>query len=300
MRSASELRDLMDTLQRKKQALESSLRTNGDTSPSYFSMTQSPPTTPSPSPLSPYQEQARRLYGADRPPLSVKVPAHSTHNVPPSPRRSDPRDPTLPYSRPISRNQSQDNLVSSSMDGRRSANSGSLLSMWNGSSSSSATDGLPPTPGGGSGAASMPSSPRLGRRHLTPDGAGRSGGLEPAPRQRKYSAGSLSGMGNGMSSHSRSLPRLYRPADAQQQVPLSLLPPRRSLDAHPPQPAPRSSVSLLAAPDQNGHGEVVSISLSARPISKRSLAPPDVTVPSAVAVAGPTTPTTPTGAPCLI
>ena len=40
MRSASELRDLMDTLQRKKQALENSLRANGDANPSYFSMTQ--------------------------------------------------------------------------------------------------------------------------------------------------------------------------------------------------------------------------------------------------------------------
>ncbi|XP_063063482.1 pleckstrin homology-like domain family B member 2 isoform X2 [Engraulis encrasicolus] len=325
MRSASELRELMDTLQRKKAALESSLRTNGDTSPSYFSMTQSPPTTPSPSTLSPYQEQARRLYSgsssssgigsADRPPLSMKSPAHVTNSMPPSPRRSE--GSSLPYSRPISRNQSQDNLLmstSSSMDGRRSANTGSLLSMWNGSSStsSSAGNGLPPTPGGGSGAASMPSSPRMGRRQLLPDGgSGRSSNgasMEPTPRQRKYSAGSLSGMGIvGLSSHSRSLPRLYRPADAQQhgqQAPqLSLLPPRRSLDSqhqHPPQPAPRSSsyaataaaaaAHHMATADssqhQNGHTEVVSISLSARPISKRSLVPPDVTVPSAVANAG--------------
>ena len=40
MRSASELRDLMDTLQRKKIALENSLRANGNTNPSYFSVTQ--------------------------------------------------------------------------------------------------------------------------------------------------------------------------------------------------------------------------------------------------------------------
>lgn len=40
MRSASELRDLMDTLQRKKVALENSLRANGNANPSYFSMTQ--------------------------------------------------------------------------------------------------------------------------------------------------------------------------------------------------------------------------------------------------------------------
>lgn len=40
MRSASELRDLMDTLQRKKIALENSLRANGSANPSYFSVTQ--------------------------------------------------------------------------------------------------------------------------------------------------------------------------------------------------------------------------------------------------------------------
>lgn len=40
MRSASELRDLMDTLQRKKIALENSLRANGNVNPSYFSVTQ--------------------------------------------------------------------------------------------------------------------------------------------------------------------------------------------------------------------------------------------------------------------
>ncbi len=121
MRSVSELRDLMDTLQKKKQALENSLRANGDSSPSYFSMTQSPPTTPnllSPittsSPIS-YQEQTRRLYSSERPPLAAKVPAHSSSSMPPSPRRSDPRerDASLPYSRPMTRNQSQDSFSSS-------------------------------------------------------------------------------------------------------------------------------------------------------------------------------------------
>lgn len=47
MRSASELRDLMDTLQRKKIALENSLRANGSANPSYFSVTQVRPPTPS-------------------------------------------------------------------------------------------------------------------------------------------------------------------------------------------------------------------------------------------------------------
>uniref|UniRef100_A0A9J8C3Y0 Pleckstrin homology-like domain family B member 1 n=1 Tax=Cyprinus carpio carpio TaxID=630221 RepID=A0A9J8C3Y0_CYPCA len=261
MRSVSELRDLMDTLQKKKQALENSLRANGDSSPSYFSMTQSPPTTPSP--IS-YQEQTRRLYSSERPPLAAKVPAHSSSSMPPSPRRSDPRerDAPLPYSRPMTRNQSQDSLLVNTSDSRRVGTSGSALSMWNGSSTG-VTDSLPPMPVGGSGAASMPSSPRLSRRFQTPD-AGRNGGLEPTPRQRKYSAGSLT----GMSSHSRSLPRLYRPADTQ----LTLPPSCRSPDAQFSRPT--------GSNHQNGHSEVVSISLSNKPGTKHTVIPPDVSMTS--------------------
>ncbi|XP_072546057.1 pleckstrin homology-like domain family B member 2 isoform X3 [Salminus brasiliensis] len=277
MRSVSELRELMDTLQRKKQALENSLRTSVDSSPSYFSMTQSPPTTPnalSPvttsSPIPSYQEQARRLYTSDRPPLSVKVPTHSSGSMPPSPRRSEPsreRDPSLPYSRPMTRNQSQDSLLS---DNRRAQTSGSLLSMWNGQTSSVGDFLPPPTGGSGSGAASMPSSPRLARRHPAQD-AGQNGAPEPAPRQRKYSAGSLT----GLSTHSRSLPRLYRPADAPLTplAPLVLPLPRRSLDSRPSRPSPETN-------HQNGHSEVVSISLTTRSGTKSAPAPPDVTVPS--------------------
>ncbi|XP_067290977.1 pleckstrin homology-like domain family B member 2 isoform X3 [Pseudorasbora parva] len=268
MRSVSELRDLMDTLQKKKQALENSLRANGDSSPSYFSMTQSPPTTPnllspitSSSPIS-YQEQARRLYSSERPPIVARVPMHSSSSMPPSPRSSDlrDRDASLPYCRPMSRNQSQDSLLLNTADSRHAATSGSAISMWNGSSTS-ATSSLPPASGGGSGAASMPSSPRLARRFHTPD-AGRNGGLEPTPRQRKYSAGSLT----GMSSHSRSLPRLYRPADSQ----LTLPPSYRSPNSHLSRPT--------GDPNQNGHSEVVSISLSTRPGTKHTVAPPDVTM----------------------
>uniref|UniRef100_A0A672SZ33 Pleckstrin homology like domain family B member 2 n=1 Tax=Sinocyclocheilus grahami TaxID=75366 RepID=A0A672SZ33_SINGR len=270
MRSVSELRDLMDTLQKKKQALENSLRANGDSSPSYFSMTQSPPTTPnllSPittsSPIS-YQEQTRRLYNSERPPLAAKVPAHSSSSMPPSPRRSDPRerDASLPYSRPMTQNQSQDSLLLNTPDSHRAGTSGSALSMWNGSSTG-VTNSLPTTPVGGSGAASMPSSPRLSRRFHTPD-AGRNGGLEPTPRQRKYSAGSLT----GMSSHSRSLPRLYRPADTQ----LTLPPSYRSPDGQLSRPT--------GSNHQNGHSELVSISLSNKPGTKHTVAPPDVTMTS--------------------
>ncbi|XP_034153904.2 pleckstrin homology-like domain family B member 2 isoform X8 [Pangasianodon hypophthalmus] len=269
VRSVSELRELMDTLQRKKQALENSLRTNGDSSPSYFSMTQSPPSTPnslspitSSSPISHYQDQARRLYTSDRPPLSGKVPTHSSNSVPPSPRRSDHREynSSLPPLRPMTRNQSQDSLLASS-DGRRGQTSSSLLSMWNGSAST-ASDALPPTPGSGSGAASMPSSPRLARR-LQPEETGRP---IPAPRQRKYSAGSLTGM--GIAAHSRSLPRLYRAGESQL-APLTLPWPRSS-------PTPESG-------HQNGHSEVISISLSNRSISKQPPKRPDVIVPSGTA-----------------
>uniref|UniRef100_A0A8C8MKD2 PH domain-containing protein n=2 Tax=Oncorhynchus tshawytscha TaxID=74940 RepID=A0A8C8MKD2_ONCTS len=299
MRSASELRDLMDTLQRKKIALETSLRANGDSSPSYFSMTQSPPTTPVTSPTSmssAYQEQARRFYGSDRPPLSVKAA------VPPSPsRRSDP-----PSSRSsMTRNQSyqsQDSLLASPGDGRRqlNPNSSPLLSMWNGGGSSNSVAGgeslssppprssLSPT----SGAASVPSSPRLGRRSH--------GNHEPTPsnRTRKYSAGSIGGM---IGSHSLSLPRLCLSSSPRSHdngaVVLSTLPPtsRRS------EPLRNSShnnsqnhttnsnynhnqttnFNYSQAQNMNHKGNqgegVVSISLSSP--KSPTQAPPDVTVP---------------------
>ncbi|XP_056594197.1 pleckstrin homology-like domain family B member 2 isoform X3 [Triplophysa dalaica] len=264
MRSVSELRDLMDTLQKKKQALENSLRANGDSSPSYFTMTQSPPTTPnmlSPvtnsSPIPPYQEQARRLYNSDRPPLGTKVPVHTPKSMPPSPRRSDPRerDTSLSYSRPMMRNQSQDSLLNSTSESRRTVTSGSVLS-----------SSLPPTPGGSSGAASMPSSPRLARKFYTPD-MSHNGGLDPTPRQRKYSAGSLTSMG----SHSRSLPRLYRPAESH----LTLHSTYRSQD----RPSSRQAGSPEAN-HLNGHPEVVCISLSTKPAANYTMAPPDVTMTS--------------------
>ncbi|KAM4606352.1 pleckstrin homology-like domain family B member 1 isoform 2-T2 [Polymixia lowei] len=294
MRSASELRDLMDTLQRKKMALENSLRANGDANPSYFSMTQSPPTTPVTTPASlssAYQEQARRFYSSERPPLSIKGIA------PPSPsRRSDPSS------------------SSRSSDGRRTHNPGSspLLSMWNGGGSSTSvasSDSLllspPPSSYSSSrskssgGAASMPSSPRLGRRSY--------GNQEPPPsgRTRKYSAGSLSSMTAG--GHSRSLPRLCpspSPRDhSNGAVTLTTLPPRRSdigggykLGKDHYNNNNSSSNSSLQVSNGNqiqsttqGEG-VVSISLSSpkalspsssttSPLSSTPT-PPDVTIPS--------------------
>ncbi|XP_042254714.1 pleckstrin homology-like domain family B member 2 isoform X4 [Thunnus maccoyii] len=312
MRSASELRDLMDTLQRKKIALENSLRANGNANPSYFSMTQSPPTTPiasSGSSSSAYQEQARRFYGTDRPPMSMKS------NPPLSPsRRSDPSS-SLASRTSIGRN--QDNYGIS--DSRRLHNPGSspLLSTWNGGGSSTSVAGsdsfllsLPPsssssrTPSAG-GATSMPSSPRLGRRSF--------GNQEPSPssRTRKYSAGSLSGMMAG--GHSRSLPRLCpspSPRDNNGLLTLSTLPPRRSDVAGCYKLSKdhyNNNNSLNASPDLNhnssnssqqssnrnqiqatSQGEgVVSISLSSpknmsspTPSISSTTAPPDVTIPS--------------------
>ncbi|KAM9337526.1 pleckstrin homology-like domain family B member 2 [Symphorus nematophorus] len=305
MRSASELRDLMDTLQRKKIALENSLRANGNANPSYFSMTQSPPTTPITSPVtssSAYQEQARRFYGSDRPPMSLK-------SAPPlSPgRRSDPSSRTS-----VGRN--QDNYGISDSRRLHSSGSSTLLSTWNGGGSSISVDGsnslllsLPPsssssrTPSTG-GAASMPSSPRLGRRSY--------GNQEPLPssRTRKYSAGSLSGMVGG--GHSRSLPRLCpspSPRDNNNgALTLSTLPPRRSDVAGGYKYSKEHyNNSQNASPDLNhnssnssqfsanrnqtqtttqGEG-VVSISLSTpKNLSSTNIsstaAPPDVTIPS--------------------
>ncbi|KAM4534284.1 pleckstrin homology-like domain family B member 2 isoform 4-T4 [Odontesthes bonariensis] len=309
MRSASELRDLMDTLQRKKTALENSLRANGNTHPSYFSVTQSPPTTPVSSPAtspSTYQEQARRFYGSDRPFTSLK-------SAPPlSPGRRS--DPSSSLASRTSAGRSQDGFG----DSRRLHNQGSspLLSAWNGGGSSNSVAGsdsyilaLPPSssssraPSTG-GAVSMPSSPRLGRRTY--------GNQEPTPssRTRKYSAGSLNSMVTG--GHSRSLPRLCPPPsprnDNNGALTLSMLPPRRSdiaggykfsKDAY--------SNSHNASPElnhnssnscQQGYNKnqiqamaqkeaVVSISLSTPKNSSSSTnsidsqtAPPDVTIPS--------------------
>lgn len=175
-----------------------------------------------------YQEQARRFYSSDRPPISLKSPS------PLSPgRRSDPSSSSSSLTYRTSAARNQDSLGS---DSRRLHSSGSttLLSTWNGGGSSVSVDGgnsllvplpssspaLPPSVGG---AVSMPSSPRLGRR---------SGTQEPAAasRTRKYSAGSLSGMIGGC--HSLSLPRLCPSPSPRENnnggLALSTLPPRRS------------------------------------------------------------------------
>ncbi|XP_026217749.1 pleckstrin homology-like domain family B member 1 isoform X2 [Anabas testudineus] len=303
MRSASELRDLMDTLQRKKIALENSLRANGNANPSYFSVTQSPPTTPittTATSSSVYQEQARRFYGSDRPPVFLK----STPG-----RRSDPS--SLMASRTlVCRN--QDNVSVS--DGRRlhSQGSSSSLSMWNGGGSSTSVAGsdsfVPPSSSSSSipspgGAVSMPSSPRLGRRSFGNQESSSSS------RTRKYSAGSLRGMMGG--GHSRSLPRLCpspSPRDNNGALTLSMLPPQRndtagsykfskdhynnssqntSSDLNHNSSNSSQQISRIQIQKTTQADSVVSISLSSPknltsniPSISSTTIPPDVTIPS--------------------
>lgn len=218
-RSKAELQELMESLQRRKSALEASLKATADRG----YLTLSPPPSP----------QSASSYLQDRPPLSIRVPSPytpaSSLSMPPSPHQSDrPISPVPSQTR--ARHQSQDNLLlCHPSEGRHPNTANSLLSMWNGSSSSYMTDALPSSRRGPSGAASMPSSPRLGRRFLTRDGES---SVEPLLRQRKYSTGSLNGLGG----HSRSLPRLYR-GDA----PMLSLPPRRTTK-------PRRSLPSLEKP----------------------------------------------------
>lgn len=205
-RSKAELQELMESLQRRKSALEASLKATADRG----YLTMSPPPSP----------QSASSYLQDRPPLSIRVPSpytpSSSLSMPPSPHHSErPISPVPTQTR--TRHQSQDNLLLCvPSEGRHPNTANSLLSMWNGSSSSYMTDALPSSRRGPSGAASMPSSPRLGRRLLARDGEST---VDPLLRQRKYSTGSLNGLGG----HSRSLPRLYR-GDA----PVLSLPPRRT------------------------------------------------------------------------
>ncbi|XP_066555098.1 pleckstrin homology-like domain family B member 2 isoform X2 [Amia ocellicauda] len=309
VRGGAELQDIVDSLQRRKVAADPSLRSNGEYSPSYFTLAQTPPV--SPGLLSPPGSHGQdsgwagglRHYSADRPPLSIKLSSHLSYGMPPSPRQRSlqaadaadlhsrerererslsPAD-LLSYSRSSPRNKSQDNVFfSSPLDGRRVAG-GSLLSMWN---SAALGDSLPS--GGGTGPASMPSSPRLARRLNLQDSQALQArpGLDCAPRQRKYSAGSLSSMG----AYSRSLPRLYKAADSQM-APLTL-PPRRSLDNRSRSPAPESahngvdldqfSVALasktsrgLASVDRDCDGSVTSsVPVSPRVAKKMSLTSP--------------------------
>uniref|UniRef100_A0A8C9WPI6 Pleckstrin homology like domain family B member 2 n=1 Tax=Scleropages formosus TaxID=113540 RepID=A0A8C9WPI6_SCLFO len=272
----------MDTLKRKRLAVETGPRSNGDCSPSYFSVTQSAPISPSTlqhtkgtSPDTP-QEQSRRQCLIERPPLAIKGPTRIAEGgVSPSTRQGSAnlrdKDIQLPSSccSSSSRHHSQENIfLATSVDDCRRPDGGPLLSMWN--DSACHRSALPPTPGGSSGAASMPSSPRMARRFHLPEaggfrgGSAIDGGPDVAPRQRKYSAGSLSHM---RSAHSRSLPKLYKATDSQVGTALTL-----PQSHHSSSPATHESV-------RSGHSGVLSISLSSRSVQGTMSSeprPPDV------------------------
>ncbi|XP_044227277.1 pleckstrin homology-like domain family B member 2 isoform X1 [Thunnus albacares] len=182
-RSKAELQELMETLQRRKSALEASLRA-AECSRKYLSV---------PSPVGPQSTRPLSiLSNTERPPSASRNFSYmSSSSVPPSPRQGERQLSTnglLRHSH--SRHQSQDSLLLSS-----AADGSSLLSSYG--------EPLPRSPRVKSGAASVPSSPRMGRRLYS---QGKAGGDS---RQRKYSTGSLTSLGM----HSRSLPRLHNAAD---------------------------------------------------------------------------------------
>lgn len=197
-RSKAELQELMETLQRRKSALEASLRT-AECSRKYLNM-PSPVGSQSTRPLS-------VLSNTDRPPSASRTFSYMTSSsVPPSPRQGERQLSQNGLLRhPHSRHQSQDNLLHSS-----AADGSSLLSSYG--------QPLPRSPRVKSGAASVPSSPRMGRRLYS---QGKAGGDS---RQRKYSTGSL----NSLGMHSRSLPRLHSAVEP----PALSLPSRHSVGSH--------------------------------------------------------------------
>ncbi|XP_051258282.1 pleckstrin homology-like domain family B member 2 isoform X2 [Dicentrarchus labrax] len=215
-RSKAELQELMETLQRRKSALEASLRA-AECSRKYLSV-PSPVGSQSTRPLS-------VLSNTERPPSASRTFSYMTSSsVPPSPRQGERQLSTnglLRHSH--SRHQSQDSLLLSN-----AADGSSLLSSYG--------QPLPRSPRVKSGAASVPSSPRMGRRLYS---QGKAGGDS---RQRKYSTGSL----NSLGMHSRSLPRLHNATDP----PALSLPSRHSVGSHRGvgSAGPRRSLSSLEQP----------------------------------------------------
>ncbi|XP_069569411.1 pleckstrin homology-like domain family B member 2 isoform X1 [Brachyistius frenatus] len=197
-RSKAELQELMETLQRRKSALEASLRA-AECSRKYLSM-PSPAGTQTTRPLS-------ILSNTEHPPSASRNFSYMTSSsVPPSPRQGERQlSPNGFFRHSHSRHQSQDSLLLSN-----AADGGSLLSSYG--------EPVPRSPRVKSGAASMPSSPRMGRRLYS---QGKAGGDS---RQRKYSTGSL----NSLGMHSRSLPRLHNAAEP----PTLSLPSRHSGGSH--------------------------------------------------------------------
>ncbi|XP_057401208.1 pleckstrin homology-like domain family B member 2 isoform X10 [Balaenoptera acutorostrata] len=246
--------NMMESLSPKKYSSSLRFKTNGDYSGSYLTLSQPVPAKRSPSPLgtsvrsspSLAKIQGTKQFSCDgndknisvKPPTPLRSTSPSLSGYPlgradfdhftgRDTERSLRLSEKPPYSKYSSRNKSHDNVYFlGGLEGRKA--SGSLLTMWNGSSLSD-TGSLPI---GRSGAASMPSSPKQARKISIQDNLT----LQPkltrhkdlaseniSLRTRKYSSSSLSHMG----AYSRSLPRLHR-ATENQLAPLSV-PPRSSL-----------------------------------------------------------------------
>ncbi|XP_041529275.1 pleckstrin homology-like domain family B member 2 isoform X9 [Microtus oregoni] len=248
-----EPQNMMESLSPRKYSSSLKFKANGDYSGSYLTLSQPVSTKRSPSPLGTSVRSSPSLVklqgskqfcdGTDKnismkPPTSFLSSATSLGGYPlgradldhytgRESERSSRFSEKPPYSRYSSRNKSHDNVYFlGGLEGRKA--SGSLLTMWNGGSLSSAGS----APVSRSGAASMPSSPKQARKMNLQDNLPLQPRLsrhkEPASenisvRTRKYSGSSLSNMG----AYSRSLPRLYKATDSQM-PPLSL-PPRNSL-----------------------------------------------------------------------
>ncbi|XP_032205394.1 pleckstrin homology-like domain family B member 2 isoform X20 [Mustela erminea] len=246
--------NMMESLSPKKYSSSLRFKANGDYSGSYLTLSQPVAAKRSPSPLgsnvrsspSLAKIQGSRQFSCDGTDKSISVkpptPLLSTspslsgyplgradfdHYIGRDSERSLRLAEKPPYSKYSLRNKSHDNVYFlGGLEGRKV--SGSLLTMWNGSSLSDTS----PSPISRSGAASMPSSPKQARKMSIQDNLTLQPKLsrhkEPASeniglRTRKYSGSSLSHMG----AYSRSLPRLHRATD-NQLTPLSL-PPRNSL-----------------------------------------------------------------------
>ncbi|XP_041582982.1 pleckstrin homology-like domain family B member 2 isoform X15 [Vulpes lagopus] len=201
----------MESLSPRKYSSSLRFKANGDYSGSYLTLSQPLPARRSPSPLGSGARSSPSLArgpGArpPAPPLGACAPGRPD---PERPLRLADRPPYCKYS---PRNKSHDNVcLLGGLEARRA--SGPPLAPWSG--------GAPAGPG--SGAASVPSSPKQARRVGLQDAAG----LQPRPgrpREPPPEAAAPRARRGHMGAHSRSLPRLHRAADGPT-PPLSL-PPR--------------------------------------------------------------------------
>ncbi|KAM6211622.1 pleckstrin homology-like domain family B member 2 isoform 3-T3 [Sarcoramphus papa] len=248
------LQDIMENLNPKKYSSSLKFKTNGDYAGSYLTLSQPMPVKPNPSSSVKNTHSITKIQGGKQFPcespylpdksISVKhlgsvsgtspsLSGYSLGRTDFDIHASRENEKSLGhmdkfhYSKYSQKNKSYDNVYFPGMLETKKI-SGSLMSMWNGSSGNE----LMFSPASNSGAASMPSSPKQGRRMNIEDSLALH--IKPVKhkdvmmetlgsRPRKYSGGSLSHMGM----YSRSLPRLYKSTESQL-VPLSL-PPRSSL-----------------------------------------------------------------------